>query len=120
MLMDENSAVPEDAENEDYGEKISRFHREQPVEFFAEILKNIWMDQTEEDAWREWTRLCKQARWYAADALVNLAYILANPPGNLPQLVQQYAWVELGPGEDYMEWVRQMESKFKQIYVETA
>ena len=114
---------------EDYIVKTQRQHKENPNDFFKEILQNIWCDRSEERIILEWKRLCTQVRWYAKDVLECIETILDNPPPKLVELMQEEGWIILNDKtqnqagcfntkELYLDWLRQTSIAFSQIYEE--
>jgi hypothetical protein len=112
---------------DEYVEMLRKTHRDNPNDFFEELLEKIWMNRDEDQAFREWKRLCDQVYWYAEDAVGCLEHILANPPANLVELMQERGWILLDHGtarytllkpyrEKYVAWLVDMTDQFKNIY----
>jgi hypothetical protein len=112
--------------SDDYLDRVRREHREYPQVFFVEILQNLWGDHTEEQTLLEWNRLCGKTRWYAEDALECLDKILASPPPNLAELMQEEGSIMLDNGngrytvlslyrQQYLEWLKNITKKFRVI-----
>ena len=104
----------------------SRQRRIAPLEFFKEFLSDIWMDNTEEEAFQQWRVKVEHYPWYADDALYCLDAVIANPPDNLVEIMQQHGWimlyhesedsVEPYAFDEYLEWLKQMRDRFRAIY----
>lgn len=112
---------------DDYTEMLRKKHRDYPIEFFGELLEAIWMNRDEEQSIREWKRLCTQVHWYAEDAMQCLDYVLAHPPANLIELMQERGWIMLDHGagpdtlvktyhEKYLARLVDMTAQCKHIY----
>ena len=116
------------------GEKIlqsikedSRKRRAAPLEFFQQFLCDIWMDNTEEEAMDQWEVKVKQGPWYAEDALYCMDAVIANPPENLVEILENEGWIILYHNcdqpderpytdEEHYEWLKQMRDEFRAIY----
>lgn len=108
-----------------------RARREQPLDFFRQFLRAIWMDNTEEEAEEQWRQKVTFFSDYADDALFCLDWVVANPPDNLPDILVDDGWIALyresddpqAEIEDFtfdetVEWLRDMTDHFKEIYEE--
>lgn len=121
------------------GEKIlesiradSAQRRSAPLEGFREFLRAIWMDNTEEEALRQWQVKVDQFPWWADDALFSLDWVIANPPKNLVDLMQEHGWLLLHhepdssgdereySREEYLGWLKEMTERFRRIYEKAA
>lgn len=106
--------------------ETSRQRLAAPLEFFKEFLREIWMDNSPEEALAQWRVKVEQFPWYATDALTCLDAIIADPPSNLVEIMQQDGWImlyhesatEVQPYtfEEYLEWLRQMRDEFQMVY----
>jgi hypothetical protein len=114
-----------------YADAKRQAHRADPQAFFIELLHTLWGDHEEAQTLAEWRRLCTKVRWYAQDAVECLDHMLANPPPNLAELMQEEGSIMLdsGPGqytviglyrEKYLDFLRDACDRFKQILAETA
>ena len=112
-----------DRSGDAYVDGLRAQHRSQPLAFFDRLLQEIWRDRSAEEAAREWARLCRDARWYAEDALWCIAYVLADPPRDLVERMQEHGWIKLdhGPRSDtpmkqYLDWLAGAAAAFGQLY----
>jgi hypothetical protein len=106
----------------------SNANRASPLECFCEFLQHIWMDNSEQEALRQWKVKVEHFPWYADDALHCMDVVITNPPENLVELIEEYGWIilthepdESGDEapytyEEYLEWLKQMRDKFKAVY----
>lgn len=69
--------------------------RAAPLEFFREILKAVWMDNTPEEALALWKTRAAAGGTFARDALECLDHITTNPPPDLIVLMQENGWLYL-------------------------
>ncbi|MDZ8055900.1 MAG: hypothetical protein RMX68_016665 [Aulosira sp. ZfuVER01] len=115
------------APEESYMEYLQKEHREKPLEFFTKLLTDIRMGRSEEEAIREWKRLCEQVSWYAEDAIRCLETILADPPANLIEIMQENGWILLDHGsqsytpikayrQQYVEWLEKWVNQCRDVY----
>ena len=116
------------------GEKIlqsikedSRKRRAAPLETFIDFLRAIWMDNTDEEALFQWKKSVDQSPLYAEDALYCIDAVIANPPENLVEIMENQGWIILSRNydqpderpytdEEYYEWLKQMRDEFRAIY----
>ena len=106
-------------------EADSQRRRADPVEFLATFLRDIWTDNTEEEARLVWRSKAELAPWYAEDALYCLNDVIANPPANLTGIVQNqgnlYLYHQDGSAKPYTDietlaWLKQTAAEFQAIY----
>lgn len=103
----------------------SQKRRANPVEFLATFLRDIWTDNTDEEARLVWRSKAKLAPWYAEDALYCLNAVIAHPPANLAEIVQNrgnlYLYHQDGSAKPYTDietlaWLKQTAAEFQAIY----
>jgi hypothetical protein len=108
-------------------EKDSRERRAAPLKTFVDFLERIWMDNTEEEALFQWQRMVKNFPLYARDYLYCIDAVIANPPENLVEIMEDRGWLILSynydqpderpyTDEEYYEWLKQMRDEFRAIY----
>jgi hypothetical protein len=116
-----------DNENLSIMEKHSRKLRANPLETFTELLRAIWMDNTDEEALFQWKTTVEQSPLYAKDALYCIDAVIANPPENLVEILENEGWLILSynydqpderpyTDEEYYEWLKQMRDEFRAVY----
>ena len=102
-------------------------HAPCPVDEFCEFLEGIWMDNTKDEALELWERQVKQTPWLAKEALESLDAIIAAPPANLIELMQEYGWIGLYHTPDsasvvrfsfgeQLAWLKKMTERFRAVY----
>ena len=102
-------------------------HSPCPVSGFCEFLESIFQDNTEDEALELWERQVKQAPWLAKEALESLEAIIANPPANLIELMQEHGWIGLyhKPSRatiipfsfaEQLGWLKEMTARFRAVY----
>lgn len=69
--------------------------RAAPLDFFCVFLRDIWLDNTPEEALRQWQNIVAHFPWYADDALYCLNAVIAQPPPNLEDILSECGWIEL-------------------------
>jgi hypothetical protein len=124
-----NMSMPDwfDDENLSILEKDSRSRRAAPLKTFVDFLERIWMDNTEEEALFQWQRMVKNFPLYASDYLYCIDVVIANPPENLVEIMEDRGWLILSynydqpderpyTDEEYYEWLKQMRDEFRAIY----
>ncbi len=104
----------------------SEKRRENPLVFFIEFLEAIWMDNTEEEAIYQWEVKVKHFPWYASDALYCIEAVIANPPNDLIDILENHGWIGLydeTPDEikpysfdETLNWLKKMHDKFRRVY----
>lgn len=106
----------------------SRKRRAEPYSFFRTFLRDIWQDNTKEEAYAQWRTKVEQAPWYADDALYCINAVLDNPPEDLVEMMFQDGWIALyhessDPEveepytlEEYVDWLTTMRNDFQTIY----
>lgn len=115
--------------NDLYLDTVRKEHRENSQTFFVEILNTLWGDRNEEETLSEWRRLCSKVRWYAEDALECMDRILAEPPYNLAELMQNEGSIMLASGpapytvihlyrQKYYDFLLDTSQKFRKIFEE--
>ena len=108
-------------------QKASRKRRAAPLETFIDFLQIIWMDNTPEEALSQWKRTVKNSPSYADDALYCIDVVIAKPPENLVEIMENEGWLILYHNceqpderpytdEEYYEWLKQMRDEFRAIY----
>jgi hypothetical protein len=113
-----------------YVDAARQAHRADPQAFFVELLQSLWGDREEAQVLAEWRRLCTKVRWYAQDAVECLDHMLANPPPNLVELMQDEGSIMLDAGparytvirlyrEKYLDFLRDTCRRFKEVLEET-
>jgi hypothetical protein len=114
-------------DNDNLLQKESQKRRANPLEFFKNFLQRIWMDNTEEEALFQWKQLVKGSPSYVEDALYCIDAVIANPPENLVEILENEGWLILYYNDDqpderpytdeeYYEWLKQMRDEFRAIY----
>lgn len=74
------------------------------------------MGRNEEEAVREFKRMCGVANWYAQDVLWCLRYIQASPPPDLIRMMQAHGYIRLAAAkksdeknadlrQQYLDWL---------------
>lgn len=97
------------------------------LESFSEFLKSFWMDNSEEIAVLLWKNLLNSSPELAREYLIVLDAIIAYPPPNLIELMQQNGWIilyyEPDPAtvipytfSEHVEWLTQMTAQWRCIY----
>jgi hypothetical protein len=127
-MNDRDWADPDRLIDQMVADSVSR--QESPVNFFREILRHYWMDNTPEEAMRLWRTTLRDAPLYAADVLNCFYLILQNPPEDLVELMQQNGWVMLfheddngtltpQSREEYLAWLRNVHAEWSDAYQKT-
>lgn len=108
----------------------ARERRANPVQFFQQFLRDIWMDNSPDEARAQWQVKVEQYPWYADDALACLDAVIANPPDNLAAILEEDGWISLyheTPDEvcaydpqETLDWLKGMRSEFKAVYEQAA
>jgi hypothetical protein len=62
-----------------------------PLGFLVEVLKGIWLESDENDVEFLWRHRLRNAPWWAENALLAFEAVLADPPGNLCDLIEEHA-----------------------------
>lgn len=105
---------------------ISQQRRAAPLDFFGDFLQGTWMDNTPEEALCLWKLKLYQPTSYAADALYALDYVIAKPPHDLIERLQQNGWIYLSHEDDpdeplytfdeHLQWLKNMNQQYRQLY----
>ncbi len=109
---------------------ISRKNRAEPLKLFITFLEKFWRDNLEQEAIGLWKNQIHMAPWYAEDVLYALDAVIADPPANLVQLMQEHGWIMLphDPGastlvrryhQQYLAWLQATAENFKRVFEET-
>jgi hypothetical protein len=117
----------DDDKNLSIMEKHSRKLRANPLKTFIDFLERIWMDNTEEEALFQWKQIVEDSSWHADDYLYCIDAVIANPPENLVEIMEDRGWLILSHNydqpderpytdEEYYEWLKQMRDEFRAIY----
>jgi len=120
------------AENEFSGEDMLRQIRERskekrsnPLEGFRDFLRDIWQDNTEDEARRQWQVKVDNFPWWAEDALYCMDWVYAHPPDNLVELIQQDGWITLETDDEltaepdrqaYLAWLDRIRREFRKTF----
>jgi hypothetical protein len=98
-----------------------------PLNTVRELLRATWRDNTAEEAEALWRRYVEQSQPWAAAALASLDAVLADPPANLGEIMQEEGWIMLShepdaetvipyTHEENLAWLRRMTAEYKQTY----
>jgi hypothetical protein len=96
---------------------------------FVKFLKEIWKDNTPEEAVKLWKWRIHNYPQAAKAFLEAIEQTLAAPPDNFIEVVQDNGWIFLTHDDkegnstpfslqEYLEWFQKMEEQFKAIYEE--
>lgn len=100
---------------------------ESTIEQFRHFLRMTWMDNTEEEALSQWQQRVHDLPKIARSDLECLEAVLAAPPPDLIEMLNDDGWIILshepdeGTDEDYsydeyIQWLRQMTARFHSLY----
>jgi hypothetical protein len=100
---------------------------ESTIEQFQRFLRMTWLDNTEEEALFQWQQRVHDLPKIAQNDLECLEAVLAAPPPNLIEMLNDDGWIILshepdeGTEEDYsydeyLQWLRQMTIRFHAMY----
>ncbi len=108
---------------------MSAQRRSRPLEFFRQFLGTFFLDNTEEEGLSLWRQQIESTRFnsYAADALYVLDTILANPPQDLIERLEEGGGITLfhRPDEytlipytfeETVAWLRDQTERFRAAY----
>lgn len=106
-------------------------HKDDPIKFFQQLLTAYWNDHEPEQTEAKWRQHCLEQRWYAEDVLDCFTTILADPPQDLADMMQEYGSIMLPHGDApytvlwhyrrrYEDWLTQTHLKFREVFEETA
>jgi hypothetical protein len=97
---------------------------------FRAFLEEMWMDNTEEEALALWRRRIRRTPAYVDDALAALDRVLADPPPDLREQLEQHGWIALRHREpagqtpythdETVDWLRAMTARFRAVAQEQA
>ncbi|MBO9702164.1 MAG: hypothetical protein J7604_18285 [Sporocytophaga sp.] len=96
---------------------------------FIKFLKEIWKDNTPEEAVNLWKWRINNYPEVAKGFLDSIQHILNSPPDNFIEIVRENGWIYLDhedsegnitsfSSEEYLEWFHKMNDQFKKIYEE--
>lgn len=96
---------------------------------FIKFLKEIWKDNTPEEAVNLWKWRITNYPNAAKDFLNSMEKTLNAPPDNFIEIVQKNGWIFLNhedsegnivpfTREEYLEWFHEIYEEFKKIYEE--
>lgn len=99
------------------------------LELFYDFLKSFWMDNSKEIAILLWKNQLNGEPSLAREYLIALDAIIAHPPPNLIELMQQNGWIilyyEPDPAtiipytfSEHVEWLTDMTVRWRRIYEE--
>jgi hypothetical protein len=94
---------------------------------FRDFLSQIWVDNTEEEAEAIWRRRVELNPWWSEQALQSVDAVLADPPPDLREQLQEHGWISLYHHVDRdtvrpysqaetVEWLRGVAERFRAIY----
>lgn len=96
-------------------------------EQFRGLLVELFVDNTEEEAFALWRRKVDNHPQRARESLAVLDAIVAEPPSDLVELMEHDGWIHLlhRPDEDtltpysydeHVEWLRDLAARFRAAY----
>jgi len=101
-----------------------------PADRLCEFLRLVWMDNTPDEARAQWATRVEQFPDLAQDSLEALDSVIADPPENLVELMQECGWISLYEetydtvtplGKDaYVDWLRSVRDDFGALFEERA
>ena len=91
-----------------------------------DFLKQIWIDNTEEEAAAVWRRRVEINPAWAERSLAALDAVLADPPDDLRQELERHGWISLYHRPDpstvtpytqaeTLAWLREMTARFRAV-----
>jgi hypothetical protein len=97
------------------------------VERFRTFLQMVWMDNTADEAMEQWRQRVRNFPAEAGRDLDCLDAIVADPPSDVVQMLNDDGWVILSHEPDpetvvdrsrdeYVDWVRATAARFRDVY----
>lgn len=78
-----------------YTAELREKHRAAPLTFFERLLREFFMNRDPDQTLRKWQTVIEENRWYTEDVIECMTTVLANPPENLVDIIQENGWVML-------------------------
>ena len=105
-------------------QETSAARRADPIGCLAELVQEIWIDNTEEEARQAWEQRATLAPAFTTDMLACLDAVIANPPPHLADVLRERAELHLSHDDDNatpytdqetLDWLKQVEYEFRQV-----
>jgi hypothetical protein len=84
----------------------------------CDVLDTLFNDNTDAERMKLWAIKVGQSRWthYAADTLRLLDAVLADPPADLPALLEAHGGIVPPDHQTAAEWLRQATTELRAAY----